>query len=170
MSMCTSFQTTCQIACQVKMAASSTSSSHVLLCCGILMIKNPNITSVVWDYFGLNINPEGSMISEEATFPVCRSYGKSVSAKGGNTTNVLSHLREHHPNLYSEAYPKIARKGTAGSTAAAVVAQPTLQQSIEQSAKYATHSSIAQDLNYAVMYFLAKDRTCILYIRWKARF
>ena len=87
------------------------------------------------------------MISAEATFPVCHLSRKSVLAKGGNTTNLLSHLREHHPGLYSEPYPKNAKKGTADSTAAAAVTQPTLQHSIEQSAKYAAHLSIAQGLN-----------------------
>ena len=98
-----SFQTTCLI-------ASSTSSSHVLVCCGIPMMKKRIASSVIWDYFKLKVNPEGSMISAEATFPVCHSSGKSVLAKGGNTTNLLSHLREHHPGLYSEPYPKNARK------------------------------------------------------------
>ena len=74
------------------------------------MMKKRITTSVIWDYFKLKVHPEGSVISAEATFPVCHSSGKSVLAKGGNTTNLLSHLREHHPGLYSELYPKNARK------------------------------------------------------------
>lgn len=56
--------------------------------------------SEVWTYFGYYKNAEGQLI--EDTFPVCRTCKKKVSAKGSNTTNMLTHLRDHHPHLYSQ--------------------------------------------------------------------
>ena len=120
-------------------------------------LKKRNTTSVVWDYFGLRANPDGSVVRGEANYPVCRLRGKSVPAKGGNTTNLLTHLRDRHPDLYAEASPKVAKKSATAASSANENRQPTLLQSIERSAKYGAHSSIAQELNRTVTYFLAND-------------
>ena len=66
--------------------ATSTRSEH-LVRCGISVVKKWNTTSVVWDYFGLQANPDGRVVQGEANYAVCRSCGKSVLAKGGDTTN-----------------------------------------------------------------------------------
>ena len=104
-------------------------------------LKKRNTTSVVWDYFGLRANPDGSVVRGEANYPVCRSCGKSVLVKGGNTTNLLTHLRDRHPDLYAEASPKVAKKSATAASSANENRQPTLLQSIERSAKYGAHSS-----------------------------
>ena len=88
---------------------------------------------------------------------MCRSCGKSVPAKGGNTTNLLTHLRDHHPDLYPEASLKVAKKSATAASSANENRQPTLLQSIERSVKYGVHSSVALELNRTVTYFLAKD-------------
>lgn len=31
---------------------------------------------------------------------VCNKCKKSFEAKGGNTSNLISHLRSHHPNIH----------------------------------------------------------------------
>lgn len=31
---------------------------------------------------------------------LCKTLGKTREAEGGNTTNLLSHLKSHHPKLY----------------------------------------------------------------------
>ena len=132
----------------------SSTRSEVLVHCGISVVKKRNTTSVVWDYFGLRANPDGSVVRGEANYPVCRSCGKSIPAKGGNTTNLLTHLRDRHHDLYAEASPKVAKKSATAASSANESRQPTLLQSIERSAKYGAHSSIAQELNRAVTYFL----------------
>ena len=136
----------------------SSTKSEVLVRCGISVVKKRNTTSVVWDYFGLRANPGGSVVRAEANYPVCRLYGKSVPAKGSNTTNLLTHLRDRHPDLYAEASPKVAKMSATAASSANEKRQPTtLLQSIEWSAKYGAHSSIAHELNRAVTYFPAKD-------------
>ena len=81
----------------------SSTRSEVLVCCGISVVKKRYTTSVVWDYFGLRANPDGSVVRAEANYPMCRSCGKSVPAKGGNTTNLLTHLRDRHPKSATAA-------------------------------------------------------------------
>ena len=66
--------------------------SEVLVCCGISVVKKRNTTSIVWDYFGLRANPDGSVVRGEANYPMCRPCGMSVPAKEGTTTNLFTHL------------------------------------------------------------------------------
>ena len=136
----------------------SMSSSSVVVCCGI-PFKKRNTYSVVWDYFGLKANQDGTLVLSETHSPVCRLCGRSIPAKGGNTTNLLTHLRECHPDVYADVQPKVAKRGAASTSTVPTVAskQPTLQQSVERTSKYPAQSAVAQELNYAVTYFLAKD-------------
>ena len=88
----------------------------------------------------MRANLDGSVVRSEANYPMCRSCGKSVPAKGGNTTNLLTHLRDRHPDLYAEASLKVAKKSATATSSANENRQPTLLQSIERSAKYGAHS------------------------------
>ena len=67
------------------------------------LVRKPQAISVVWDYFGLKTNQNGTVIVTEEQKPVCRTCHKSAPAKGGNTSNLMAHLKEHHPELYVEA-------------------------------------------------------------------
>jgi len=48
--------------------------------------------SKIWIYF--------SKISKDKG--LCHKCKKSFEAKGGNTSNLISHLRSHHPNIHLE--------------------------------------------------------------------
>ena len=77
---------------------------------------------------------------------MCKVCGKVIPAKGGNTSNVLTHLRNHHPDKYTEAWPNVAKKAclTKGKGF-----QPTLCELQEHSVKYPSQSNIAtQQLLY----------------------
>ena len=67
------------------------------------LTRKKNAKSVVWDYFGIHVGEDGLPVPGEEQKAVCRSCGKAVLAKGGNTTNLLTHLRDHHPQLHVEA-------------------------------------------------------------------
>ena len=71
---------------------------------------------------------------------MCKVCGKVIPAKGGNTSNVLTHLRDHHPDKYTEACPKVAKKAclTKGKGF-----HPTLCELQEHSMKYPSQSNIA---------------------------
>ena len=82
-------------------------SEHVLLVVkmaegsGDSLVKNKKATSVVWEHFRLKTTTEGGLKKEEKNRPVCVHCSKSVAAKGGNTTNLFTHLRDKHPSVYS---------------------------------------------------------------------
>ena len=68
-----------------------------------LVLKN--VTSIVWDYFRLKPTAYRRVIDSETSHPVCLSCKKSVPAKGGNSTNLLVHLHDQHPDLYYQGFP-----------------------------------------------------------------
>ena len=53
---------------------------------------------MVWNYFGLLVNENGVVFQEMEDKPVCRICKKSICAKSRNTSNLLTHLRDHHAN------------------------------------------------------------------------
>lgn len=112
------------------------------------LVKKPNTKSIVWNYFGLKANENNIPLPEEEEKPVCRTCKKGVPAKGGNTSNLLTHLRDHHPDLHAEAVPHTSHSARC---------QPTLQEVVDKSKKYDPKSSRAQELNRAVAYYIAKD-------------
>ena len=56
--------------------------------------------SAVWIYFGFEADEEGRPKVQDAV--IGRLCKKSVSAKGGNTSNLLSHLKVHLPQRHLE--------------------------------------------------------------------
>lgn len=56
--------------------------------------------SAVWKFFGYPRDADGSVLSDG--FPTCKLCQKKVSAKGGNTTNMFTHLRDYHRTTYNE--------------------------------------------------------------------
>ena len=84
----------CSHASQSSLRSSSSSYSQV-------NIVKKNTKSPVWSYFGLKANENGC-VSEDVDQPVCCESGKVVPAKGGNTSNLFWHLKEHHHTSYDE--------------------------------------------------------------------
>lgn len=58
------------------------------------LITKPRSKSIVWLYFGLKADEKGQPLNSGEA--VCRLCRKIVLAKGGNTTNLRSHLRRRH--------------------------------------------------------------------------
>ncbi len=58
------------------------------------LISKPRGKSVVWLYFGLKADERGQPLNSGEA--ICRLCRKIVLAKGGNTTNLRSHLRRRH--------------------------------------------------------------------------
>ena len=76
-------------------------------------------------------------------------------AKGGNTTNLFTHLRDHHPQLHVEATRVLSSKATAVQSCK--MRQASLTEVVESSRRYDLKSPQALELNRAVVYYLAKD-------------
>ncbi|XP_051800213.1 E3 SUMO-protein ligase ZBED1-like [Acanthochromis polyacanthus] len=86
---------------------------------------------------------------------------QKVSAKGGNMSNMMAHLRDHHPQLCSElkrgrVMDRTRTNPPTACTSSVTVAQ-TITQAFERKAAYAPTSKHAKDLTAAISYFIAKD-------------
>ena len=85
---------------------------------------------------------------------------KSISAKGGNTSNLLSHLKVHHPQRHLEvkkANSKSGKDKDHAKTGKASSRQSSLPNTLRSGHKYERKSRKWQQLTDAVTYCLAKD-------------
>ena len=82
---------------------------------------------------------------------MCKLCKRTVPAKRSNTTNLHTHLEDHHPDVYAS----IAPTSSHGKTKRKV--QPTLTQFIEKGKKYDPKSQRVQELNRAIARYIAKD-------------
>lgn len=65
------------------------------------LISKPRTKSSAWLYFGLKADEKGQPLNSEEA--ICRLCRKIVLTKGGNTTNLRSHLKRHHPADFLDA-------------------------------------------------------------------
>ena len=75
----------------------------------VQLVPKANTTSPVWKYFALEIDEKGKVKNDEEV--ICRLCSKEVVAKGSNTSNLISHLRVHHPVQYIN-YQKLQKEKT----------------------------------------------------------
>ena len=59
------------------------------------LVAKKGTTLHVWTFFGL------SKEEKDSDKAICRLCQKSVLAHGGNTSNLVSHLKNHHPKEHS---------------------------------------------------------------------
>lgn len=67
------------------------------------LICKPKGKSIVWMYFGLKADEKGQPLNSNEA--ICRLCRKVVLSKGGNTTNLRSHLRRRHRAEFFEPAP-----------------------------------------------------------------
>ena len=72
--------------------------------------KKTNSRSVIWNCFGLKLDENGYIWKYLQDKPVCRTCRRNVSAKNGNTSNLFTHLHDHHSCLYVEASSLVERE------------------------------------------------------------
>ena len=54
--------------------------------------------SQVWKHFEFEGDTNGKPVNED--HPTSKKYSQTVATKGGNTSNLLLHLRNSHPKIY----------------------------------------------------------------------
>ena len=64
------------------------------------LVSKSSSSSPAWIYFGFETDGEGK--TKDNDRPTCRLCMKRVLAKGGNTSNLLLHLRVHHPSKFDK--------------------------------------------------------------------
>ncbi|MBN3300633.1 ZBED1 protein, partial [Amia calva] len=95
------------------------------------------LKSAVWEYFGYPKNERGVVL--EDGYPVCKKCGRRVAANGGNTSNIFSHIREHHPSVQIKVRSVYKLRPYYFSTSAKTLpdpAQPTVTQSLAKGIKF----------------------------------
>lgn len=66
----------------------------------VLFPPTHRVKSAVWEHFGYLKDAEGTVVCDG--FPICKICYLNVAAKGGNTTNMFKHLKDHHKAVYDE--------------------------------------------------------------------
>ena len=87
--------------------------------------------------------------------PVCKHCDVNVSAKDGNTTNLYSHLKNKHPDVYATTKMKSSQPRRKSSYRD--LEQPTIQDSFLRGRKLPTNGNKHKRLTKSITYWLAKD-------------
>jgi len=97
----------------------------------LMLVEKQKAKSAVWSVFGYKPDATGRPSNENK--PTCKLCYMEVAVKGGNTTNLFSHLKHKHPKEYSELKlkdPKQCKQAVSSNN------QPTIQQAFIHSQKY----------------------------------
>ena len=123
------------------------------------LVSKEKATSLVWNYFGFEAGEDGKPINSENA--ICRIASgcrkKPVLAKGGNTSNLLTHLRRHHPKQYAELIEAQEKKKSKEKSLKTYQGQAKLKVVDKSAAKYGRGSNKWQELTDSVSYCIAKD-------------
>ena len=117
------------------------------------LVAKKGTTSYVWNFFGVKKDDE-----REKDTAICRLCFKSILARGGNTSNLTSHLRNHHPKEYAAVTKaKESKKKKQTPEHSHKTKQVTLPAAIEQTRPYPSGSKRAQEITNALSHFIAKE-------------
>ena len=116
---------------------------------GVELVKKSKSKSVVWTLFGFKADANSQPIDENK--PICQLCQHTIAVKGGNTSNLFSHLKNHHPKKYSEL--------KAGNTELSIrgKGKQVDQPKITSVQKYTRNSKRWKQLTDAVTRGMAKD-------------
>lgn len=135
----------------------STSTTSISVDSGELVVKPGKIKSAVWSYFGFIPDKDGK--PKDLQKPVCKKCHSTVATKGSNTTNLIQHLKLHHPVIYKSVKGQVTTQSTADKPQSSTgeLKQMTLQESMCKFQLYPRSSKKWQSLTDAVTYCVAKD-------------
>jgi len=112
------------------------------------LVSKPNCKSAVWKYFGFR--PDSNGKPDDMDKPLCKVCQTVVHAKTGNTSNLRFHLKQRHPQLFSEVMKNSLDVGKEPK-------EKTIQEHFEAPSKLSTSSREHKDLTRSITYFLCKD-------------
>ena len=116
------------------------------------LVEKKGTTSYVWNFFGIKKDDDTDKDSI-----ICRICRKSILARGGNTSNLSSHLRNHHPKEYAAVTKAKESKKKLPTERFYKTKQATLLATIERKQPYPTSSKRAQEITNALSQFIAKE-------------
>lgn len=66
------------------------------------LVPKKKTKSPIWTHFGLPADSSGQLVNENIA--ICKICTTAVSAKGGTTSNLISHLKLYHPSHYKDMF------------------------------------------------------------------
>lgn len=108
--------------------------------------------SGVWERFAFRVTYEGSKKVVDKSAPVCKYCATHIAYANGNTSNVLAHLRRHHPSVTVDS---ARRRGGELGREPGRAAQLLLPVAFKQT--YTDESDRAKGITKALGCFIAKD-------------
>ena len=99
----------------------------------ILVLKKKT-TSSTWTSFGFKWGQDGN--PEDESTAECHLYRRSGMAKGSNTSNPFSHLKNAYPQHYAEARENQKQSKCYSSARTLKEKQPTLEATLKHTEKY----------------------------------
>ena len=83
-----------------------------------------NTSSPVWTYFGVKVDEEGKATDDGVV--ICNICSVAVKVRGSNTSNLVSHLKVHHPLKHVEVVKKQELKKRGFSSKSVSLEQTTI--------------------------------------------
>ena len=116
------------------------------------LMNKPGTKSKVWQYFGFEVGEKGRV--KDGNTPVCRigSCSAHVKTKHSSTTNLYSHLKQHHPTEYELVRPKKDKH-----TNATASGSRTITEAFKLATKLSSTSHEHKTITKGIAYHLAKD-------------
>ena len=109
------------------------------------LVAKQNTSTLMWKHFGFEADESGK--PRQLCCPQCRICHQEVAAKDGNTSNLYSHLKNKHPELYTEVCKSKAKpKRQAG--------QPSISEVFQNVQPLSTTSHEHAEVTRAVTYCL----------------
>ena len=122
------------------------------------LVAKPGTKSVLWEHFGLRKGPDGKPI--DVGMAIRRICYRPRSAKNGNMSNLLAHLRTSHSVVYAQVKEEMAvntvRLTDCGSNTQQGQ-QLTISQAIDRVQKYERKGKKWKELTDSITYFIAKE-------------
>ncbi len=126
------------------------------------LVSKKNTTSAVWQYFGFRPNEKGEAVNTDEA--ICKLCNKKVTVRDGNTSNLRSHIRNHHPLTAVRMDPSslsatVSTPPDAGPTTSRSTAstQPAIMGAFGKITKYKRDSVRWKTCTDAVTKYLAKE-------------
>ena len=114
-----------------------------------------NTSSPVWTYFGVEVDEEGKATDDGVV--ICCVCNMAVKVRGSNTSNLVSHLKFHHPLKHAEVVKNHKLKKCGSSSKSVNLEQTTIPCAFERARKYERDGKNWNELTDAVTLCLAKD-------------
>ena len=123
------------------------------------IVPKKRVVSPVWGYCRLGVDDEGKIIDDGVA--VCQRCNSDVRASGGNTSNLLSHLRTHHPSQYMQVLQVQKAKAKENNKSLNASSSSTSQVSIPElftkGPKYERSTRRWREITDLVTYCISKD-------------